>query len=74
MNVNSKSKDGWTPLDLAIKNKKSEIALNAADASGSPAPIKLISKLPYWVANGAEMAKLFLMPAIDSSKYQPAVR
>ncbi len=25
-NVNSKSKDGWTPLDLAIKNKKSEIA------------------------------------------------
>ena len=25
-NVNSKSKDGWTPLDLAIKNGKSEIA------------------------------------------------
>ncbi|MDG2329175.1 MAG: magnesium-protoporphyrin IX monomethyl ester cyclase, partial [Synechococcus sp. cluster2_bin.44] len=46
----------------------------AADASHAPAPIKLIRKIPYWVANGAEMAKLFLMPAIDSSKYQPTVR
>ena len=66
-----KSKKFWIRLERLVKNNE---ALNAADASHSPAPIKLIRKIPYWVANGAEMAKLFLMPAIDSSKYQPTVR
>ena len=66
-----KNKKFWIRLERLVKNNES---LNAADASHSPAPIKLIRKIPYWVANGAEMAKLFLMPAIDSSKYQPTVR
>lgn len=66
-----KNKKFWIRLERLVKNNE---ALNAADASHSPAPIKLIRKIPYWVANGAEMAKLFLMPAIDSSKYQPTVR
>ena len=66
-----KNKKFWIRLERLVKNND---ALNAADASHSPAPIKLIRKIPYWVANGAEMAKLFLMPAIDSSKYQPTVR
>ncbi|MBL6793843.1 MAG: magnesium-protoporphyrin IX monomethyl ester (oxidative) cyclase [Synechococcus sp. BS307-5m-G36] len=66
-----KSKKFWIRLERLVKNNE---ALNAADASHSPAPIKLIRKIPYWVSNGAEMAKLFLMPAIDSSKYQPTVR
>ena len=66
-----KNKKFWIRLERLVKNND---ALNAADASHSPAPIKLIRKIPYWVSNGAEMAKLFLMPAIDSSKYQPTVR
>ena len=66
-----KNKKFWIRLERLVKNNE---ALNAADASHSPAPIKLIRKIPFWVANGAEMAKLFLMPAIDSSKYQPTVR
>ena len=66
-----KNKKFWIRLERLVKNND---ALNAADASHSPAPIKLIRKIPYWVANGAEMAKLFLMPAIDSSKFQPTVR
>ena len=66
-----KNKKFWIRLERLVKNND---ALSAADASHSPAPIKLIRKIPYWVANGAEMAKLFLMPAIDSSKYQPTVR
>ena len=66
-----KNKKFWIRLERLVKNNE---ALNAADASHSPAPIKLIRKIPYWVANGAEMAKLFLMPAIDSSKFQPTVR
>ena len=69
LDVNNKK--FWIRLERLVNNNA---ALKAADASDSPAPIKLIRKLPYWVANGAEMAKLFLMPAIDSSKYQPAVR
>ena len=48
--------------------------LSAADASGAPAPIKLLRKLPYWAANAAEMAKLFLMNPIRSEQFQPAVR
>ena len=51
-----------------------DAALDQADASDAMAPVKLLRKLPFWIANGAEMAKLFLMPAIDSSRYQPAVR
>ena len=69
LDVNNKK--FWIRLERLVKNND---ALNAADASHAPAPIKLIRKIPYWVANGAEMAKLFLMPAIDSSKYQPTVR
>jgi magnesium-protoporphyrin IX monomethyl ester (oxidative) cyclase len=38
------------------------------------APVKLLRKLPYWVANAAEMAKLFLMSPIRSEQFQPAVR
>ena len=69
LDVNNKK--FWIRLERLVKNND---ALNAADASHSSAPIKLIRKIPFWVANGAEMAKLFLMPAIDSSKYQPTVR
>jgi magnesium-protoporphyrin IX monomethyl ester (oxidative) cyclase len=49
-------------------------ALAKADEGTAPAPIKLLRKLPYWAANGLEMAKLFLMNPIRSEQYQPAVR
>ena len=61
----------WTRLERLVANNA---ALEKADASGSIAPVKLLRKLPFWIANGAEMAKLFLMPAIDSDRFQPAVR
>jgi magnesium-protoporphyrin IX monomethyl ester (oxidative) cyclase len=48
--------------------------LSEADASGAPAPLKLLRKLPWWIANGAEMAKLYLMAPIRSDRFQPAVR
>jgi magnesium-protoporphyrin IX monomethyl ester (oxidative) cyclase len=48
--------------------------LSEADASGAPAPIKVLRKLPYWIANGAEMAKLYLMAPIRSEQFQPSVR
>ena len=61
----------WTRLERLVENNA---ALEAADRSSSPAPLKLLKKLPRWISNGAEMAKLFLMSPIDSTKFQPAVR
>ena len=61
----------WTRLERLVENNA---ALEAADLSSSPAPLKLLKKLPRWISNGAEMAKLFLMSPIDSTKFQPAVR
>jgi magnesium-protoporphyrin IX monomethyl ester (oxidative) cyclase len=61
----------WVRLERLVHNNE---ALSAADASGAPAPIKALKKLPYWGANALEMAKLFLMAPIRSEQYQPAVR
>jgi magnesium-protoporphyrin IX monomethyl ester (oxidative) cyclase len=61
----------WTRLERLVANNA---ALEKADASDAIAPLKVLRKLPFWIGNGAEMAKLFLMPAIDSDRFQPAVR
>jgi magnesium-protoporphyrin IX monomethyl ester (oxidative) cyclase len=49
-------------------------ALSAADQSDSITVIKAFRKLPFWLGNGLEMAKLFLMAPIRSEEFQPAVR
>jgi magnesium-protoporphyrin IX monomethyl ester (oxidative) cyclase len=61
----------YTRLERIVTNNA---ALSDADASGGPAPIRALRKLPYWMANGLEMAKLFLMAPIRSEEFQPAVR
>ena len=61
----------WDRLERLVANNA---ALEAADNSSAPAPVKLLRKLPHWIGNGAVMAKLFLMSPIDSNKFQPAVR
>ena len=61
----------WDRLERLVDNNA---ALEAADNSSASAPLKLLRKLPYWIGNGAVMAKLFLMSPIDSDKFQPAVR
>ena len=66
-----KNEKFWTRLERLVVNNA---ALDAADNSDAIAPVKLLRKLPHWLSNGAEMAKLFLMSPIDSSNYQPAVR
>jgi len=49
-------------------------ALQAAADGSAPAAVKLIRKLPHWLGNGLEMAKLFLMAPIPSEKFQPVIR
>jgi magnesium-protoporphyrin IX monomethyl ester (oxidative) cyclase len=61
----------YTRLERIVTNNAS---LSDAEASGGPAPIRALRKLPYWLANGLEMAKLFLMAPIRSEEFQPAVR
>jgi magnesium-protoporphyrin IX monomethyl ester (oxidative) cyclase len=61
----------WQRLERLVNNNQ---ALSDADASAAPAPLKALRKLPFWAANGLEMAKLFLMAPIRSERYQPAVR
>jgi magnesium-protoporphyrin IX monomethyl ester (oxidative) cyclase len=61
----------WERLERLVRNNA---ALSEADQSPSPAPLKALRKLPYWMANGLEMAKLFLMAPIRSEQFQPAVR
>jgi magnesium-protoporphyrin IX monomethyl ester (oxidative) cyclase len=61
----------YVRLERIVTNNAS---LSAADASSAPAPLKLLRKLPFWAANGLEMAKLFLTAPIRSEQFQPAVR
>jgi magnesium-protoporphyrin IX monomethyl ester (oxidative) cyclase len=61
----------YTRLERLVTNNDK---LAQADSSSAPAPIKALRKLPYWAANAAEMAKLFLMAPIRSDKFQPAIR
>jgi len=61
----------YTRLERIVSNNK---ALSSADDSAGPAPLKAVRKLPYWLANAAEMSKLFLMAPIRSERFQPAVR
>ena len=72
------------PVVLDVKNPRffngleclvnNNAALSAVDATQAPAPIKLLRKLPHWVANGAQMASLFLMAPIRSERYHPSIR
>jgi magnesium-protoporphyrin IX monomethyl ester (oxidative) cyclase len=61
----------WEGLERLVNNNA---RLSDADASAAPAPLKLLRKLPYWAANGLEMARLFLMAPLRSDQFQPAVR
>jgi magnesium-protoporphyrin IX monomethyl ester (oxidative) cyclase len=61
----------WERLERLVRNNA---ALSEADQSAAPAPLKVLRKLPHWVGNGLEMAKLFLMAPIRSEQFQPAVR
>jgi magnesium-protoporphyrin IX monomethyl ester (oxidative) cyclase len=58
-------------LERIVNNNQ---CLSVAAASSSPAPLKLLRKLPHWLGNAGEMAKLFLMAPIPSDRFQPAIR
>ena len=61
----------WEGLEAMVRNND---ALSAVEASGASAPLRTLRKLPHWLANGVQMARLFLRPAIPSERFQPAVR
>ena len=58
-------------LEKIVTNNES---LDSVDQSSASAPLKFVRKLPHWVANGWQMASLFLMSPVRSENYQPSVR
>jgi len=69
--LNVRSPRFYERLEKIVKNNKS---LQSVDQSEAPSAFKFIRKLPHWVANGAQMASLFLMSPVRSENYQPSVR
>jgi magnesium-protoporphyrin IX monomethyl ester (oxidative) cyclase len=61
----------WRRLENLVANNE---ALSKVAASGGPAPLQALRKLPHWAANGYQMARLFLMAPMRSDRFQPAVR
>jgi len=49
-------------------------ALSALDASETSSPLKILRKLPHWLGNTVQMARLFLLSPLRSSSFQPSVR
>ena len=69
--LNVRSPRFYERLEKIVQNNKS---LQSVDQSEAPSAFKFIRKLPHWVANGAQMASLFLMSPVRSENYQPSVR
>jgi magnesium-protoporphyrin IX monomethyl ester (oxidative) cyclase len=61
----------WEGLEAMVRNNS---ALAAVEASGAPAVLRIVRKVPHWIGNGLEMARLFFRPVIASDRFQPAVR
>jgi magnesium-protoporphyrin IX monomethyl ester (oxidative) cyclase len=58
-------------LEVCIRNNHQ---LEAIAESQAPAPIKALRKLPYYLSNGFQFLKLYLMKPLESGQFQPAVR
>ena len=69
--LNVEHPEFYRRLERIVTNNE---ALSAADQSTGPLPLKALRKIPHWVSNGLQMARLFLMAPIPSHKFQPAVR
>jgi len=63
--------DFYTRLERIVGNNK---RLSNADAGQAPRALKLLRKLPFWMANTWEMARLFFLKPIASEALQPAIR
>jgi magnesium-protoporphyrin IX monomethyl ester (oxidative) cyclase len=57
-------------LEVCIENNGN---LERIAASSAPAPLKLLQKVPYYLSNGVQFAKLFLMKPLRVSETVPAV-
>lgn len=58
-------------LEVCVKNNEK---LTAIAESNAPKPIKLLKKLPYYVSNAWQLAKLYFIKPIDVTASHGAVR
>jgi magnesium-protoporphyrin IX monomethyl ester (oxidative) cyclase len=57
--------DFYSRLETCITNNEK---LGEIGASSAPAPLKLLRKLPYYVSNGVQLLKLYLIKPIEMPK------
>ncbi|AFZ02557.1 magnesium-protoporphyrin IX monomethyl ester (oxidative) cyclase [Calothrix sp. PCC 6303] len=58
-------------LDVCVENNKK---LSSIAGSNSPKPLKFIQKLPYYVSNGWQLLRMYLMKPINTEAAEGTVR
>ena len=61
----------YTRLELIVENNKQLSRIDGEDGSKIN---KLIKKLPYFVSNGYQLLRLYLLKPLNSDEFQPAIR
>ncbi|WP_072621012.1 magnesium-protoporphyrin IX monomethyl ester (oxidative) cyclase [Spirulina major] len=61
----------YESLEICVKNNEKLTAIAASNASGV---VKFFKKLPHYISNGVQLAKLYFMKPIDSLQAMGAVR
>ena len=65
------SPEFYDRLEICVKNNEK---LSAIAKSGTPKPIQFLQKLPYYLSNGWQFVKLYLMKPVDVEKAYGVVR
>ncbi len=69
--LNVKHPEFYSRLEKCVSNNEQ---LRAIDATGAAKPIKTLRKIPYYVSNGVQLLKLFLLKPIDMRAAHGVVR
>ena len=61
----------YTRLELIVENNKHLSTIDAEDGSKIN---KIFKKIPYFVSNGYQLLRLYLLKPLNSDEFQPAIR
>ena len=69
--LNVKDSSFYERLEKIVINNKN---LSKIDEDSKNTAIKIIKKLPYFISNGYQLLRLYLLKPLNSNDYQPAIR
>ena len=61
----------YTRLELIVENNKHLSRIDGEDGSKIN---KIFKKIPYFVSNGYQLLRLYLLKPLNSEEFQPAIR